>query len=254
MAGTLMQVLLRNPLADPYVLGISGGAAVGALIAILLGVAVVGISLGAFLGALGSTFLVFGMARGAGGWTQSRLLLTGIVVAAGWGAIITLILALAPDQQLRGMLFWMIGDLSASGAPWRALATLALGLICALPMARDLNVLARGEIAASALGVNVRVVRPAVYLLASLLTAAAVTIAGGIGFVGLVVPHMVRLVIGSDLRALLPASALGGASLVMLADTLARSLLAPMQLPVGAVTALIGVPVFLYLLSREARG
>jgi len=122
-----------------------------------------------------------------------------------------------------------------------------------LPLARELNVLARGEIAATALGVNVRVVRPAVYLLASLLTAAAVTTAGGIGFVGLVVPHMVRLVIGSDLRVLLPASALGGASLVMLADTLARSLLAPMQLPVGAVTALIGVPVFLYLLSREAR-
>jgi iron complex transport system permease protein len=254
MAGALMQVLLRNPLADPYVLGISGGAAVGALIAILFGLAVAGISAGAFLGALGSTLLVFGMARGAGGWTQSRLLLTGIVVAAGWGAIITLILALAPDQQLRGMLFWMIGDLSAAGAPWRALTVLLLGLLCALPLARELNVLARGEIAASALGVNVRVVRPIVYLLASLLTAAAVTTAGGIGFVGLVVPHMVRLAIGSDLRVLLPASALGGASLVMLADTLARSLLAPTQLPVGAVTALIGVPVFLYLLSREARG
>jgi iron complex transport system permease protein len=253
VAGTLMQVLLRNPLADPYVLGISGGAAVGALTAILLGVATLGISAGAFFGALGSTLLVFGMARGAGGWTQSRLLLTGIVVAAGWSAVVTLILALAPDQQLRGMLFWLIGDLSGAGAPWWALIALFAGLAGAMPLARDLNILARGEIAALTLGVEVRRIRPLVYLLSSLLTAAAVMTAGGVGFVGLVVPHMVRLAVGNDLRILLPASALGGASLVLLADTLARSLLAPMQLPVGAITAVIGVPVFLYLLSREAR-
>lgn len=253
VAGTLMQVLLRNPLADPYVLGISGGAAVGALTAILLGVATLGISAGAFFGALGSTLLVFGMARGAGGWTQSRLLLTGIVVAAGWSAVVTLILALAPDQQLRGMLFWLIGDLSGAGAPWWALIALLAGLAGAMPLARDLNVLARGEIAALTLGVEVRRIRPLVYLLSSLLTAAAVMTAGGVGFVGLVVPHMVRLAVGNDLRILLPASALGGASLVLLADTLARSLLAPMQLPVGAITAVIGVPVFLYLLSREGR-
>jgi iron complex transport system permease protein len=253
VAGALMQVLLRNPLADPYVLGISGGAAVGALTAILLGAAVFGISTGAFLGALGSTLLVFGMARGAGGWTQSRLLLTGIVVAAGWSAVVTLILALAPDQQLRGMLFWLIGDLSAAGPPWQALAVLLIGLACALPLARELNVLARGEVAALTLGVDAHRLRPLVYLLASLLTAAAVTTAGSVGFVGLVVPHMVRLLVGNDLRILLLASALGGASLVLLADTLARSLLAPMQLPVGAITAVIGVPVFLYLLSREAR-
>ncbi len=253
VAGALMQVLLRNPLADPYVLGVSGGAAVGALAASLLGAAALGMSACALLGALASTLLVFGLARGEGGWTQSRLLLTGVVVAAGWGAIITLLLALAPDQQLRGMLFWLIGDLSAAEAPWRALAALFIGLACALPLARELNVLARGEIAALALGVEVRRLRTIVYLVASLLTAAAVTTAGSVGFVGLVVPHMVRLLVGNDLRILLPASALGGASLVLLADTLARSLLAPMQLPLGAITALIGVPMFLYLLSRGAR-
>jgi iron complex transport system permease protein len=253
VAGALMQVLLRNPLADPYVLGISGGAAVGALTATLLGAAAFGLSAGAFLGAFGSTVLVFGLARGAGGWTQSRLLLTGVVVAAGWGAVITLIMALAPDQQLRGMLFWLIGDLSAAEPPWRALVVLLVGLACALPMARELNVLARGEIAALSLGVNAHRLRPLVYLLASALTAAAVTTAGSVGFVGLVVPHMVRLAVGNDLRILLPGSALGGASLVLLADTLARSALAPMQLPVGAITAVIGVPLFLYLLSREVR-
>jgi iron complex transport system permease protein len=253
VAGALMQVLLRNPLADPYVLGVSGGAAVGALTAVMLGAAAAGMSLCAFAGAFGSTLLVFGLARGAGGWTQSRLLLTGVVVAAGWGAVITLMLALAPDQQLRGMLFWLIGDLSAAESPWRALAALLIGLAGALPLARELNVLARGEVTALALGVNVRRLRPLVYLLASLLTAAAVTTAGSVGFVGLVVPHMVRLLVGNDMRILLPASALGGASLVLLADMLARSLLAPMQLPVGAITAVIGVPIFLYLLSRKVK-
>jgi iron complex transport system permease protein len=253
MAGALMQVLLRNPLADPYVLGISGGAAVGALGAGMLGAAAAGASLGALAGALGSTLLVFGLAHGAGGWTTSRLLLTGVVVATGWGAVITLLLALAPDQQLRGMLFWLIGDLGAGEAPWRALIVLGVGLTVGMPLARELNVLGRGEVTAMALGVDTRVLRPVVYLLASLLTAAAVTTAGSVGFVGLVVPHLVRLAAGNDLRILLPGSALGGASLVLLADTVARSLLAPMQLPVGAITAIIGVPLFLYLLRREAR-
>jgi iron complex transport system permease protein len=151
------------------------------------------------------------------------------------------------------MLFWLIGDLSAAESPWRALAALLIGLAGALPLARELNVLARGEVTALALGVNVRRLRPLVYLLASLLTAAAVTTAGSVGFVGLVVPHMVRLLVGNDMRILLPASALGGASLVLLADMLARSLLAPMQLPVGAITAVIGVPIFLYLLSRKVK-
>jgi iron complex transport system permease protein len=252
-AGALMQVLLRNPLADPYVLGISGGAAVGALGAGMLGAAAFGQSAGAVMGAVGSTLLVFGLAHGEGGWTQSRLLLTGVVVAAGWGAVVTLMLALVPDQQLRGMLFWLIGDLSAAGPPWQALVALVVGLACAVPLGRELNALARGEIAAMSLGVETRWLRPVVYLLASFLTAAAVTTAGSVGFVGLVVPHMVRLAVGNDMRILLPASALGGASLVMLADTVARSLMAPMQLPVGAITALIGVPVFLYLLSRGAK-
>ncbi len=253
VAGALMQVLLRNPLADPYVLGISGGAAVGALGAIIMGAAAFGMSAGALLGALGSTLLVFGLAQGTGGWTMSRLLLTGVVVAAGWGAVITLMLALAPDQQLRGMLFWLIGDLSSAESPVMALVVLCIGLVCALPLARELNVLGRGEITALALGVDARKLRPVVYMLAAMLTAAAVTTAGSVGFVGLVVPHLVRLALGNDLRVLLPGAALGGASLLLLADTLARSLFAPMQLPVGAITAVIGVPLFLYLLAREAR-
>ncbi|WP_300337570.1 iron ABC transporter permease [Accumulibacter sp.] len=254
LAGALLQVLLRNPLADPYVLGISGGAGIGALLAIVLGLGVVGINGLAFAGALGAMLLVFGLAHGDGGWTQSRLLLTGVIVAAGCGAVVTLLLAIAPEDRLRGMLFWLMGDLSQTATPQLVLILLALLLLVALPFARELNLLARGADLAQALGVAVRPVRGGVYVVASLATAAAVTHAGAIGFIGLIVPHLVRLATGNDQRLLLPASVLGGGSLLVIADTLARTVLAPQQLPVGVLTALIGVPVFLFLLSRAAPG
>ncbi|MBV6477178.1 MAG: iron ABC transporter permease [Rhodocyclaceae bacterium] len=254
LAGALMQVLLRNPLADPYVLGISGGAAVGALAAMLFGLPLLLVNGGAFAGALGATLLVFGLARGDGSWTQTRLLLTGVIVAAGCGAAVALILSIAPENQLRGMLFWLMGDLSHAVTPWPALAMLALGLMAALPFSRDLNLLARGDLTARALGVPVSRLRGGVYVLAALATAAAVTTTGSVGFVGLIVPHLVRLAIGNDQRVLLPAAALAGGALLTLADTLARTVVAPQQLPVGVLTALIGVPVFLYLLTRSPRG
>lgn len=254
LAGALLQVLLRNPLADPYVLGISGGAGIGALLAIILGFGVVGVNGLALGGALGAMFLVFGLAHGDGGWTQSRLLLTGVIVAAGCGAVVTLMLAVAPDDRLRGMLFWLMGDLSQTGDPTLALIVLAAILLIALPFARELNLLARGADVAQALGVAVRPLRRGVYLVASLATAAAVTQAGAIGFIGLIVPHLVRLTIGNDQRLLLPASVLAGGSLLVIADTLARTMLAPQQLPVGVLTALIGVPAFLFLLSRATPG
>ena len=250
LAGALMQVLLRNPLADPYVLGISGGAGVGALFAILIGLAGIGVAGFAFVGALGAILLVFGLAHGDGSWTQTRLLLTGVVVAAGCGAVVALILSIAPEHQLRGMLFWLMGDLSQAVDAVPALAALTLALLAALPFARELNLLARGPEQALALGVAVAPVRRLVYLVASLATAAAVTTAGSIGFIGLIVPHLVRLAIGNDQRLLLPAAALAGGSLLVLADTLARIIVAPVQLPVGVLTALIGVPMFLFLLSR----
>jgi iron complex transport system permease protein len=251
LAGALMQVLLRNPLADPYVLGISGGAGVGALSAMLLGLAGLGVAGFSFVGALGAMLLVFGLAHGDGSWTQTRLLLTGVVVAAGCGAVIALILTLAPEQKIHGMLFWLMGDLSLANEATPALAVLAVALAVALPVARELNLLARGAEQAQALGVAVARLRRIVYVVASLATAVAVTTAGSIGFVGLVVPHLVRLVIGNDQRLLLPAVVLAGGSLLVLADTLARTIVAPIQLPVGVLTALIGVPVFLYLLGRK---
>ncbi len=250
VAGVYMQVLLRNPLADPYILGVSGGAAVGALLAILLGFAGVIVSFGAATGALLSMLLVFGLAHGRGTWSSTRLLLTGVVVAAGWGAMIGLLLALSPDTMVRGMLFWLMGDLGHSAPPWWSAVVLIIALCVSFYFARSLNVLAYGEKQAKSLGVSVAKLRVLLYLFGSLLTAAAVTLAGIIGFVGLVVPHMLRLVGGGDHRWLLPAAALLGGSLVVVADTLARTLLAPQQLPVGVVTAFIGVPLFLYLLYR----
>lgn len=253
LAGALMQVLLRNPLADPYILGTSGGAAVGALLVIVAGGTGLAVNSAAFTGALLSTLLVFTLARGTAPWNGSRLLLTGIVVAAGWGAAVSLILAISPDASLRGLLFWLMGDFSFVDNPWPVLGAGLLGLVAAMLGARTLNVLGSGDLQATLLGVDVARVRLAVYLLGSLLTALAVTTAGIVGFVGLVTPHLVRLAGGSDHRTVIPAAVLAGGALLVLADTLARTALAPRQLPVGAITAAIGVPLFLVLLRRENR-
>jgi len=252
LAGALLQVLLRNPLADPYVIGVSGGAAVAALLALLAGAAAATTSVAAFGGALGSMLLVFALSRSGPGGTN-RLLLTGVVVAAGWGACISLLLVLAPAAQVQGMLFWLLGDLSNARYSGIGMTVLVFGLAAALAIARALNVLIRGESTAAALGENPARLRALVYVLASLLTATAVTLAGSIGFVGLIVPHMLRLLGLADHRYLLPTAAAAGGSLLVVADTLARSIAAPMQLPVGILTALLGVPIFLFLLARTAR-
>ncbi|HHC71841.1 MAG TPA: iron ABC transporter permease [Thiotrichales bacterium] len=253
LAGALLQVLLRNPLADPYVLGVSGGASVGALLAILAGGVAFSVQGAALLGALISTALVLFAGGGVGSWSPTRLLLTGVVLAAGWGAMISLLLAIAPDTTLRGMLFWMMGDLSGAGMPGWNGGVLALVLLILLPAARPLDLLAAGEQRARTLGVPVTLLQLTVYLAASLLTATAVTTAGTVSFVGLVVPHAVRLLGGHAHRLLLPGSVLAGGALLVAADTLARTALAPRQLPVGVLTAFIGVPLFLWLLTRGAR-
>ena len=250
IAGVLMQVLLRNPLADPYILGSSGGAAVAALVTMSIGLGHIVVDIAAFGGALAATLLVFAIARGTGSWTPTRLLLTGIVLAAGFSAATTLILALSPDQNLRGMLFWLMGDLSFAFEPARPLLLLALLVVAGTLVARHLNVLAHGELQAAIVGLPVREFRYLVFAAASLATAVSVTAVGVIGFVGLVVPHLVRLVAGSDHRVVVPASALAGGALLVVADTLARSVMAPRQLPVGALTAAIGVPLFLVLMNR----
>ena len=251
LAGVLMQVLLRNPLADPYILGISGGAGIGALLAIFLGFGIAGLNGLSMAGALGAMLLVFGLSHGEGSWTQTRLILTGVMVAAGCSAIITLLLSIAPEERVRGMLFWLMGDFSQGVDPTLALVGVAVIAILSMPLARDLNIMIRGNETATALGVPLRLVRTAVYFLASAATAISVMTAGAVGFVGLVIPHLVRMLLGNDQRILLPCALFGGGIFLVLADTVARMLIAPQQLPVGVVTALIGVPTFLFLLNRS---
>ncbi len=263
LAGALMQLLLRNPLADPYVLGVSGGAATGALaVSWLLPATILayGMQLGALCGALIATALLFGLARRAlivslpalpAAPAGIRLILTGVMLSAGFGACITLMLAVAPDAQLRGMMFWLMGDLDAPQFILPAWLILAAVSIWACANATYLNVLSHGDMVAQLLGLHVASLRIRILLLASVATATAVSVAGAIGFIGLVVPHGLRLVLGNDQRALLPASVLAGGAALVLADLLARSIIAPVQLPVGVITVLIGVPVFLAMLTRS---
>jgi iron complex transport system permease protein len=258
LAGVMMQALVRNPLADPYVLGISTGAAVGALAALFLGAALWAVDLGALFGAAGISLLLYLLARrDLGGGTQrdvagdtGTLLLTGVVLASACMALVTLLLSIAPESRLRGMVFWMVGDLA--GASWRVLPWVVLigALVLAQRRARALNVMALHADAAVALGVDVGALRRFLFACSGLLTACAVTTGGSIGFVGLVVPHACRYALGADHRLLLPAATLAGGSFLVLADTLARTVLAPQQLPVGVLTSLIGVPIFLFQLHQ----
>lgn len=253
LAGALMQVLLRNPLADPYILGISGGSAVFALIAIALGFAGFTISVAAFLGALLAMFLVFGLARGQGSWTATRLLLTGVVLASGWGAIISFVLTIAPQGKLRSLIFWLMGDLSFAENFWPPLLTLGIGVLVCLYFARRLNVLSLGALQAQSLGLNTNQFRWQIYVVASLLTAMAIIQAGNIGFIGLIIPHLLRLIGLRDHRLLIPGAVLAGGSLLVFADTFARSAIEDTALPVGILTAAIGVPIFIVLLYRGVK-
>jgi iron complex transport system permease protein len=257
VSGAVFQALLRNPLAEPYVLGVSGGAAVGAVTAIVLGLtaaSVVALPLAAFGGAVGAMFLVLAMARAQGRGLDTRvLLLSGVVIGAFFNAIILLIINFADVETFRAALLWMMG--SFSGASGRGVLATSAYLIPALAvlllLARPLNLLSVGEQSAFHMGVDVGRFRVALYVGTSLVVGVCVAGSGAIGFVGLVIPHALRLVGGSDHRWLLPASALAGGMFMVAADTVARTVVAPTELPVGVVTALIGVPVFLWLLVRR---
>jgi ABC-type Fe3+-siderophore transport system permease subunit len=256
-SGATFQALLRNPLAEPYVLGISGGAALGAVAAIVLGVLLPvpgAVALAAFIGAVVTIALVLRIALGVGPTLDTRvLLLSGVVVGAFANAGIFLMLSVADVNSYRSATAWMMGSLS--GSTWSGDAALAVQLIPALAvllfLSRPLNAMAIGEETAAYLGVSVERTKWLAYGAASLLAAASVATAGVIGFVGLIIPHAVRLIWGSDYRVVIPASALLGATFLLLADVAARTIAAPTDLPLGAVTAVVGVPVFVALLRRK---
>jgi iron complex transport system permease protein len=254
VAGAGFQALLRNPLADPYVLGISSGAALGAILSLLAGPPGTLLTGGAaFLGALATVAGVYLLGQRHGHLDTPTLLLAGVITASFLSAIIMFLMTTLPGRELRGLAFWLMGDLSSPlplSLRWLYVAVL-LTMAALYTTAADLNLLLTGEQEAEHLGVNVRRVKLVVYLCASLLTALAVSVSGAIGYVGLLVPHAIRLLFGSDYRLLLPASALGGATAIVFADTLARTVAAPTELPVGAMTAVVGAPLFIYLLRRH---
>jgi iron complex transport system permease protein len=251
LAGTLLQVLLRNALADPYVLGVSGGASLGALLALSAGAGAAAMNVSAFAGAVAAIVLVFGLTYRAGDWNVYRLLLTGVVLSAGISAIISLILVLAPEAQLKGMLFWLMGDLSQSDSPWAAWLVLIALVVVAVGASIKLDLLALGELKARSLGMAVGGFQILVFGSAALSTVTAVVLGGAIGFIGLMAPHAIRLAGVANHRALVPLAVLLGGALLTIADTAARTAWAPQQLPVGIFTALLGVPAMLLLLTRQ---
>ncbi len=251
LAGALMQNLLRNPLADPYVFGISGGAALGVMFGMLIGVGTLAQTGLGLAGAVLASVMVFGLSLHAGNWNPYRLLLTGVVVAAGLNALLSLILVLAPQTAVKGMLYWLMGDLSYAGNPLPALLVLVLLFAVVMPFAPAMNVLALGRVKARSLGVAVSGIEFVLFGAAAVAAVTAVLVGGTVGFVGLVVPHLVRLLGLADHRSLLPGAVLAGGGFLTLADTIARSAWAPLQFPVGVLTALLGVPILLLLLAGK---
>jgi iron complex transport system permease protein len=258
-SGVLFQALLRNPLADPFVLGVSGGAALGGILALSLagplGLGYAAVPPAAFAGAMGTTLLLYAIAGSRARFSPTQLLLTGVVFNAFASAGIVFLASVAGLSEGTSIFLWLIGSLSsvrAEVAGWVA-AFLVCGVGCALVLARSLNLLALGSESAQQLGVDVERDQRIVLLATSLMVGAAVSAAGLIGFVGLIIPHLLRLLVGPDHRLLVPSAALGGAAFLVLCDTLARSLLGGRELPVGALTALAGGPIFLWLLRRQAQ-
>jgi cobalamin transport system permease protein len=261
VAGAGFQALLRNPLADPYVLGVSSGAALGAILSLTFAPHVPGvIQLAAFIGAAATIASVYFLGRRGGQLDSATLLLAGIVAASFLSAMIMFLMTTLSGHELRGMAFWLMGDLSTPPPTPNVLEwllflfgvfALAAGMI--YTTTSDLNLILTGEEEARHLGVNVRRVKLVVYISASVLTGLAVSVSGSIGYVGLLVPHVMRMIFGTDYRLLIPTSAIGGAIAIVLADTLARTVVAPTELPVGAMTALAGAPVFIYLMRRRVR-
>jgi len=252
-AGASYQALLRNPLAEPYLLGVSNGAAVGTMLALLFfGSLEWSRPLMAFAGALVATFAVYRLARGRVGATPERLILAGVIVTTFLSSIIVFVTTMMDATRIRSFTFWLLGDLSGAntGLLPVPIAVAVVGAIILTLNARSLNLLMLGERDAFDLGVEVSRVRVTIFLIASLLVGSSVAASGSVGYVGLVVPHLTRLSVGSDNRISIPSATLGGALFVIIADTIARTVIAPRELPVGAITALIGAPLFIYLLKR----
>ncbi len=256
LGGLVFQALLRNPLAEPYILGVSGGSAVGAIAGILLGLSLFpGVAFLAFAGSMATLFLVLAIASSRAAMKKDTLILAGVMVNAFCSSVIMFLISLTQDSRLHNILFWMMGDLSMSDTKrtFFLLSALLPCFVCLFLLARPMNILLMGEEMAANMGINVRAVTVVLLLVTSFMVSAVVCHAGLLGFVGLVVPHLLRLILGPDHRVLVPACILGGATYLVLCDLLARSLPAAGEMPVGVITAMVGAPLFIILLQRSRR-
>ncbi len=253
VAGVSFQALLRNPLADPYVIGVSSGAALGASIAIALGLMTI-IPFAGFIGALLTMYIVYNLAKTGNRIPINSLLLAGVVMAAFLGSIISLIMSLMGEDMTK-IYFWLMGSLSETNIELIIIVTIIvlIGITIIYALARELNLILLGEEPAQHLGVNAETIKKILFAGASIITGAVVSITGLIGFVGLIIPHVMRLILGPDHRTLIIASALFGAIFLIIADTFARTIIAPREIPIGVITAIVGGPFFLFLLQRKKK-
>lgn len=251
VAGVIFQGMFRNPLVEPYTLGVSGGAALGVSLSVIAGFPI--LPLAGFLGALGAISLVYFIARRQGYLRISLLLLTGVMISFIASAIILLIMSLSQEHQLHGILFWIMGSLEESNLPLIKLVSLIIltGIAISFLFSRELNVLSLGEEEALHLGVNIERTKRILFILGSLIAGVAVSVSGIIGFVGLLIPHFMRLFVGPDHRILLPASCLAGGIFLIASDTLAKTIISPLELPVGVITGILGGSLFIYFLTKR---
>ena len=252
VCGVTLQAILRNPLAEPYLLGTSGGAGLGAVLAIVLGLSSVYLPFAAFCGALLSIVLVYNLARQEGKIPVQSLILSGVIVAIALSGIIVFLISVSGNQALHGMLWWLLGSLQIYNLKLiflvGGIVIFGVGLIFIL--AQDLNAISIGEEEATHLGIDIETMKKILFLVTALITGALVSVSGMIGFIGLIIPHMMRLVVGPNHKILIPASFLAGAAFLVLCDTLSRSLIPPVEIPIGVITSLVGAPIFIILLKR----
>lgn len=255
VAGVVLQAILRNPLAEPYLLGVSSGAGLGAVMAIILGVAGTSLPIAAFLGAILSIVLVYNLAREGNKIPVQSLILSGVIVAIALSGIIVFLISVSPNEAMHGMLWWLLGSLHVYDLRLLLLISgiVTFGIISIFVLSQDLNAISIGEEEAIHLGINTETLKKILFLITSMITGAVVCVTGMIGFVGLIIPHMMRLIVGPNHKALIPATCLGAAAFLILCDTVSRSLIPPVEIPIGVITSIIGAPVFIILLKRKQK-
>lgn len=255
VCGVVLQAILKNPLAEPYLLGVSSGAGLGAVMAITLGISGAYLPFIAFLGAVLTIILVYNLAREGNKIPVQSLILSGVIVAIALSGIIVFLISISGNEALHGVMWWLLGSLQVYDFRLLVLVSgiVVLGIVSIFTLSHDLNAISIGEEEAIHLGINTEMVKKILFLTTSLITGAIVSVTGIIGFVGLIIPHMMRLVVGPNHRVLIPATCLAAAAFLILCDTFSRSLLPPVEIPIGVVTAIIGAPVFIIILKQKRR-